>query len=75
MLEAERLAFNSVGDSQAFMLIHSGRSIRKRLNWHLHVFVVQYRWQKAWVYSILGIKNASLALYYAIRKILVLLIP
>lgn len=60
-LEAQRLAFESVGDSEAFMLIHSGSSIRKRSNWHLHVFVVQYRWQKAWVYSVLGIKNIALA--------------
>jgi hypothetical protein len=68
MSEAERLACESVGDSQAFMLIHSGNSIRKRPNWHLHVFVVQHRWQKAWVYLVLGIKNASLALYNAARK-------
>ena len=58
--EAERLALESVGDSQAFMLIHSGSSIRKRSNWHLHVFVVQHRWQKAWVYSVLGLKNTAL---------------
>lgn len=68
MSEAERLADEAVGDTQAFMLIHSGRSIRKRSNWHLHVFVVQHRWQKAWVYSVLGVKNAALALYFASRK-------
>jgi hypothetical protein len=61
--EAERLARESVGDSQAFMFIHSGRSIRKRANWHLHVFVVQHRWQKAWVYTILGAKNIALACF------------
>jgi hypothetical protein len=69
MSEAERLAAESVGDAQAFMLIHSGSSIRKRPNWHLHVFVVQHRWQKAWVYSVLGVKNTALALYYAARKV------
>ena len=68
MSEAERLATESVGDSQAFMLIHSGSSIRKRSNWHLHVFIVQHRWQKAWVYSVLGLKNTALALYYAARR-------
>lgn len=66
--EAERLAAEAVGDSQAFMLIHSGHSIRKRSNWHLHVFVVQHRWEKAWVYLILGAKNSALAFYYAIRN-------
>ena len=61
LAEAERLAHESVGDPQAYLLIHSGSSIRKRPNWHLHVFVVQRRWQKAWVYSVLGVKNAALA--------------
>ncbi|MDR2127662.1 MAG: hypothetical protein LBP52_01150 [Burkholderiaceae bacterium] len=70
LAEAERLARESVGDAQAFMLIHSGRSIRKRPNWHLHVFVVQHRWQKAWVYGVLGAKNAALVVYYAARKVL-----
>jgi hypothetical protein len=68
MSEAERLAYESVGDSEAFMLIHSGSSIRKRSTWHLHVFVIQHRWQKAWVYSVLAIKNISLALYHAARR-------
>ncbi|MFG6414453.1 hypothetical protein ACG02S_11150 [Roseateles sp. DC23W] len=61
--EAARLAEASVGDDQAFMLIHSGRSIRRRGNWHQHVFVVQRRWQKAWVYTVLGLKNIALAVY------------
>lgn len=68
LMEAERLALDAVGDSQAFMLIHSGRSIRRRLSWHLHVFVVQHRWQKALVYGVLGIKNSALAFYSAIRS-------
>jgi hypothetical protein len=68
--EAARLAHDAVGDAQAFMLIHSGRSIRKRPNWHLHVFVVQHRWQKAWVYTVLGAKNFGLAVYnlFAVRR-------
>lgn len=69
MSEAERLAEESVGDSQAFMLIHSGSAIRRRSNFHLHVFVVQYRWQKAWVYSVLGVKSMVLAIYFAARKV------
>mgnify|MGYP003366613520 CR=1 FL=1 len=65
--EAERLAYESLGESQAVMRIPSGSSIRNTSNWHLHVFVVQHRWQKAWVYSVLALKNASLALYHAAR--------
>jgi hypothetical protein len=59
--QAQQLAREAVGDPQAFMLIHSGSSIRRRAGWHLHVFVVQRRWQKAWVYTVLGGKNFALA--------------
>lgn len=67
LLQAEQLAASAVNDSQAFMIIHSGSSIRKRSNWHLHVFVVQYRWQKAWLYTILGAKNFTVAAAAAVR--------
>ena len=59
--EAERLAEAAVGDRQAFLLVHSGDTIRKRRNWHLHVFVIEHRWQKAWLYAILGLKSFSMA--------------
>ena len=59
--QASVLAWSAVGDAQAFMLIHSGTSIRKRGSSHLHVFVVQRRWQKAWVYTVLAMKNIALA--------------
>ena len=65
--EAERLAQDCVGDAQAFMLVHSGMTIRKRSGWHLHVFVIQHRWQKAWVYAVLGVKNATLAMASLVR--------
>lgn len=68
--EACRLAEQSVGDSEAFMLLHSGRTIRKRANWHLHVFVVQHRWQKAWVYTVLAVKNIGLCCWNGLAKLL-----
>ncbi|MBO9685240.1 MAG: hypothetical protein J7598_01390 [Mitsuaria chitosanitabida] len=68
LIEAQRLAQTAVGDPEAFMLIHSGRSARKRSSWHLHVFVVRTRWQKAWVYTILGVKNLVLASGLALRN-------
>ncbi len=67
LTEAHHLAQEAVGDPQAFMLIHSGQSVRKRATWHLHVFVVRTRWQKAWVYTVLGVKNTVLAGYSALR--------
>jgi hypothetical protein len=65
--QAELLAQTAVGNPQAFMLIHSGYSVRKRDTWHVHVFVVEHRWQKAWVYAVLSIKSIALALHNAIR--------
>ena len=55
--QASRLAQDAVGDDQAFVLMHNGAAIRRRANWHLHLFVVRRRWQKAWVYAILAAKN------------------
>jgi hypothetical protein len=59
--QASRLALDAVGDDQAFVLMHNGAAIRKRANWHLHLFVVRRRWQKAWVYTILALKNLAQA--------------
>lgn len=42
--------------------MHNGAAIRKRANWHLHLFVVRRRWQKAWVYAILALKNLGVTL-------------
>jgi hypothetical protein len=60
--QASRLAQDDVGDDQAFVLMHNGAAIRKRANWHLHLFVVRRRWEKAWVYAILALKNLAVAL-------------
>lgn len=55
--QASRLALEAVGDDQAFVLMHNGAAISRRANWHLHLFVVRRRWQKAWIYAILALKN------------------
>jgi hypothetical protein len=60
---AEQLAAQDVGDPQAFLVAFSGATVRKRPNWHLHVFIVRTRWEKAVVYSILGLKSLLLAVY------------
>ena len=66
--QASRLALEAVGDDQAFVLMHNGAAIRKRANWHLHLFVVRARWQKAWVYAILAMKNLLQAVVPALRS-------
>jgi hypothetical protein len=67
--QAGQLADALTGDAEAFILIHSGAAVRKRANWHLHIFVVRHRWQKMWVYSVLGAKNLGLALYSSVRSL------
>ena len=69
--QASRLALAAVGDDQAFVLMHNGAAIRKRANWHLHLFVVRRRWQKAWVYAILALKNMAQAFGSAFASMVV----
>lgn len=59
LAEAQRLAHEDVGDPNAFMLIHSGFSAAARRSFHLHVFVLRHRWQKAWLYGVLAVKNLT----------------
>jgi len=66
--QASQLALDDVGDDQAFVLMHNGAAIRKRPNWHLHLFVVRQRWQKAWVYAILALKNLAVAAVPALGR-------
>jgi hypothetical protein len=65
--EAERLARDATGDAQSYVLLHNGAGIAKRANWHAHVFVVQRRWQKAWIHLVIGAKNLVRALLPARR--------
>jgi hypothetical protein len=69
LLQAELLADDAVGDPKAFVFVCSGASIRKRPNLHAHVFVIQHRWQKAWLYSVLAAKNISLTVLSLFRKV------
>ncbi|MBQ0934398.1 hypothetical protein KAK11_03580 [Ideonella paludis] len=66
MEEAQRLAYEDVGDPNAFMLIHSAPSAGARSNFHLHVFVLRHRWQKAWLYFVLAAKNLAQTILMAV---------
>jgi hypothetical protein len=59
---AEELALTHMGDRGAYMLLVSGASARRRPNFHVHVFLVRSRWQKAWVYAVLSLKNVAICL-------------
>ena len=69
LIQAHGLALATTGDSEAFVLVHSGSSVRKRKSWHLHVFIVRSRWQKAWLYSILAAKNIAQTMWGSAKRI------
>lgn len=68
LAEAECLAAEITGDPQAYVFIYSGSRVRKRANLHAHVFVVQQRWQKTWVYALLTSKNFALLLQSLVNR-------
>ena len=65
--QAQHLANEAVGDSEAFLLVYGGASVRKRAGLHAHLFIVQSRWQKALAYSVLATRNILLAAWLCIR--------
>lgn len=61
-VEAKRISLQHTNSSQNFILAISGSNIRKRSNWHIHIFIVKNRWQKAYAYQVLALKNFGLSL-------------
>lgn len=60
--EAHRLSQQYTKEPNNFILIISGQNVRKCDNWHLHIFIVKNRWQKAYAYQILALKNFGLSI-------------
>lgn len=56
------LSLIHAGKPDAFLLIHSGHATRRAMGWHLHVVVLNHRWEKAWLYLVLGGKNVLQAI-------------
>ena len=59
---AKKLAFNSLGDPEAFSILYSGYSSRREKGWHIHIVLLGNRWKKAWLYFVLAGKNIFQAL-------------
>ncbi len=68
LTETKKLAKKYAQDENAFMFCFSGQSIRKRANFHVHVFIVKTRFEKAVVYSLLATKNWGQLIYKIIKK-------
>lgn len=55
--KAREIAFDVVGDREAFSLLYSGYSARREAGWHVHIVLLGNRWRKAWLYVVLSGKN------------------
>ncbi len=63
---AQKLAYDLLGDSEAFSVLYSGYSSRREKGWHIHIVLLGSRWRKAWLYMILAGKNLVQA--FGLRK-------
>lgn len=63
---AQKIALQKLGDQEAFSVLYSGYSARREKGWHVHIVLLGNRWRKAWLYSVLAMKNLLQA--FGIRK-------
>ena len=63
---AQKLSLEKLGDSEAFSVLYSGYSARREKGWHVHIVLLGSRWRKAWLYSVLALKNLLQA--FGVRK-------
>lgn len=63
---AQKIAFQKLGDREAFSVLYSGYSARREKGWHVHIVLLGNRWRKAWLYSVLAMKNLLQA--FGMRK-------
>ncbi len=70
MGETHALSRRITGNPHSFVAIHSGGFVRKRPNLHMHVFVIERRWQKAWLYLLLAAIHTTSAAFRVARRLL-----
>lgn len=63
---AQNIAFEKLGDTEAFSVLYSGYSARREKGWHVHIVLLGNRWRKAWLYFVLAGKNLLQA--FGLRK-------
>jgi len=63
---AQKIALEKLDDREAFSVLYSGYSARREKGWHVHIVLLGNRWRKAWLYSVLAMKNLLQA--FGIRK-------
>ena len=63
---AQDIAYDLLGDREAFSVLYSGYSARREKGWHVHIVLLGNRWRKAWLYAVLACKNLLQA--FGLRK-------
>lgn len=63
---AQKIALEKLNDREAFSVLYSGYSARREKGWHVHIVLLGNRWRKAWLYSVLAMKNLLQA--FGMRK-------
>lgn len=63
---AQNIAQAKLKDKEAFSVLYSGYSARREKGWHVHIVLLGNRWRKAWLYSVLALKNLLQA--FGLRK-------
>ncbi len=58
---AQALAYDLLGDREAYTILYSGYSARREKGWHVHIVLLGNRWRKAWLYALLAGKNLAQA--------------
>ena len=59
---ARRMSHALLGDFEAFTILYSGYSARRKKGWHVHIVLLGNRWRKALLYAVLAGKNLLQAL-------------
>jgi len=54
---ARKIAFERLGNEEAYSVLYSGYSARREKGWHVHIVLLGNRWRKAWLYAVLASKN------------------
>lgn len=62
LAEVKRLSLEYTGKPNRYICFFSSQGQRKRANVHIHVHLIENRFQKAWIYFILTFKNILLAI-------------
>jgi hypothetical protein len=63
---AQKITLEKLNDREAFSVLYSGYSARREKGWHVHIVLLGNRWRKAWLYSVLAMKNLLQA--FGMRK-------